>query len=122
MARVLSLRASHVTAASTPINAYCATPGAPIRYVHARDLTRRMRSALTVYPDPAIHPQDISARSTRPGGAMALLCAGVGADRIRLVGRWRSDELYRYLHVQAQQVMTGLSAAMLQGGTFRLAP
>ena len=123
VARVLALRASAVTSsASTPINAFCDTPGGPIRYVHARDLTRRMRSALTVYPDPSIPPRDISARFTRPGGAVALLCAGVGADRIRLLGRWRSDELYRYLHVQAQQVMTGLSAAMLHGGTFQLAP
>ena len=53
---------------------------------------------------------------------MALLCAGVGQDRIRMIGRWRSDELYRYLHVQAQPVMTGLAAAMLQGGSYRLAP
>ena len=53
---------------------------------------------------------------------MALLCAGVGPERIRLVGRWRSDELYRYLHVQAQQVMMGLSAAMIHGGSFRLGP
>ena len=52
---------------------------------------------------------------------MALLCAGVGADWIRMVGRWRSDELYRYLHVQAQQVMAGLSAAaMLHGVTSSL--
>ena len=81
-----------------------------------------MRNALAIFPDPSITPKDISARSTRPGGAMALLCAGVGAERIRLVGRWRSDELYRYLHVQAPQIMTGLSAAMLRGGNFRLAP
>jgi hypothetical protein len=53
---------------------------------------------------------------------MALLCAGVIGERIRMVGRWRSDELYRYLHVQAQPVMTGLSAAMLRGGDYRLAP
>jgi hypothetical protein len=67
--------------------------------------------------------QDVSIRSTRAGGAMALLCAGVDSDRIRLVGRWRSDEMYRYLHVQAQPaVMTGLSAAMLRGGSFRLTP
>ena len=52
---------------------------------------------------------------------MALLCAGVDSDRIRLLGRWRSDEMYRYLHVQAQPVMTaGLSAAMLRGGSFRI--
>ena len=120
--RVTYLRAIAVTEASTPINAFRTAPHGPTRFVHARDLTRRMRSALAIYPDPSIPPQEISARSTRPGGAMALLCAGVGADRIRLVRRWRSDELYRYLHVQAQQVITGLAAAMLQGGNFRLAP
>jgi hypothetical protein len=53
---------------------------------------------------------------------MALLCAGVPCDKIRMVGRWRSDELYRYLHVQAQPVMTGLAAAMLHGGGYRLGP
>ena len=53
---------------------------------------------------------------------MALLCAGVDSDRIRMIGRWQSDEMYRYLNVQAQPVMTGLSAAMLRGGSFRLAP
>ena len=118
--RVISLRAFHADPA-TPLNAFRDAPR-PTRYVHAHDLTRRMRLALVTYPDPAIKPADISARSTRPGGAMALLCAGVGADRIRLVGHWRSDELYCYLHVQAQQVMTGLSAEMLTGGDFRLAP
>ena len=71
---------------------------------------------------PGYSTADISAHTTRAGGAMALLCAGVIGERIRMVGRWRSDELYRYLHVQAQPVMTGLSAAMLRGGDFRLAP
>ena len=71
---------------------------------------------------PAYTLADVTVRSTRAGGAMALLCAGVDSNRIRLVGRWRSDEMYRYLHVQAQPVMTGLSSAMLQGGTFRMTP
>jgi hypothetical protein len=66
--------------------------------------------------------KDVTVRSTRAGGAMALLCAGVDSDRIRLVGRWRSDEMYRYLDVQAQPVMNGLAAAMLGGGDFRLTP
>lgn len=52
---------------------------------------------------------------------MALLCAGINSNRIRLIGRWRSDELYRYLHVQARPVMTGISAAMLCSGSFQLA-
>ena len=53
---------------------------------------------------------------------MALLCAGIDSDRILLLGRWRSDEMYRYLFVQVQPLMTGLSAAMLGGGSFRFDP
>ncbi|KAI2501386.1 hypothetical protein MHU86_13053 [Fragilaria crotonensis] len=119
---LVALRALHAPP-STPINAYCPTrPSNPFRYVLPADLTRRIRATLAVYPDASYHPRDVSARSTRAGGAMALLCAGVDRDHIRMIGRWRSDELFRYLHVQAQPIMNGLSAAMLHGGTFRLDP
>jgi hypothetical protein len=43
---------------------------------------------------------------------MALLYAGIDRDRIRMIGRWRSDEMLPYLHLQAQPLMTGVSAAM----------
>ncbi len=52
-------------------------------------------------PDPAYTLAKVSVRSTRSGGAMALLRAGVDSDRIHLIGRWRSDEMHRYLHIQA---------------------
>ncbi len=108
---------------STPLNAFGpSTPGGPLRYVTSQGLTARLRAALAIYPDPSYFPSDISARSTRAGGAMALLCAGVDRDRIRMIGRWRSDEMFRYLHLQAQPLMTGVSAAMLRGGAFQLAP
>jgi hypothetical protein len=116
--RVLALRALHATP-TTPINAY---GPAPLRYVQSRDVTRRIRTALAIHPHPGYTSNDISARSTRAGGAMALLCAGVNRDRIRMIGRWRSDEMFRYLHVQAQPVMTGVAAAMLRGGSYHLAP
>jgi hypothetical protein len=111
--RVLALRAVHATP-TTPINAY---GPAPQRYVQSRDVTRRIRTALAIHPHPGY-----TARSTRAGGATALLCAGVDRDRIRMIGRWRSDEMFRYLHVQAQPVMTGVAAAMLRGGSFQLVP
>ena len=42
---------------------------------------------------------------------MAMLCAGIDLDRFRLIGQWRSDkEMYCYLHVQAQPVMSGVAA------------
>jgi hypothetical protein len=53
---------------------------------------------------------------------MALLCAHVDTDIIRLLGRWRSDEMLRYLHVQAEPVMRDFSRRMLSGGTFTLLP
>ncbi|KAI2499707.1 hypothetical protein MHU86_14788 [Fragilaria crotonensis] len=107
---------------TTPLNAFAAGAGPSFHYVLPTDITQRLRSALALYPDPSFTAADVSARSTRAGGAMALLCAGVPSDCIKMVGRWRSDELYRYLHVQAQPVMTGLSAAMLHGGVYRLGP
>jgi hypothetical protein len=53
---------------------------------------------------------------------MALLCAQVDSDVIRLLGRWRSDEMLRYLHVQAEPVMRDFSRRMLLGGSFTLLP
>jgi hypothetical protein len=64
---------------------------------------------------------DVSARSLRAAGAMALLCAEVDTDIIRLIGRWRSDEMLRYLHVQAEPVMRGFAPRMLQA-EFTLLP
>ena len=69
-----------------------------------------------------IQPHEVSARSLRPAGAMALLCAHVDSDTIRLLGRWRSDEMLRYLHVQAQPIMHRFSQRMLQAGNYTMIP
>ena len=53
---------------------------------------------------------------------MALLCAHVDTDIIRLVGRWRSDEMLRYLHVQAEPVMRQFANLMVIGGNYTLLP
>ena len=63
---------------------------------------------------------EVSARSLRASGAMALFNAKVDPLTIRLVGRWRSDEMLRYLHVQAEPVMRGLSQAMVSNASYRL--
>jgi hypothetical protein len=98
-------------------------PGTPLRYVKPTHLTCRLRAAPPCPPpNPAYTAADVSARSIRAGGAMALFCAGIDSDCILLLGRWRSDEMYRYLFVQVQTLMTGLSGAMLRGGSFRFDP
>ena len=119
--RLLHLRAAGATL-TTPLNAFRNTPTSAWQYVHAADVTALLRRAVRILPpslsDFSAH--DISARSTRAGGAMAMLCGGIDSDRIRLIGRWRSDEMYRYLHVQAQPIMSGVAAIMLRGGDYRL--
>ena len=53
---------------------------------------------------------------------MALFSHGVDALLIKLVGRWRSDEMLCYLHVQSRPIMSGLFKLMLAGGNPQLLP
>ena len=106
----------------TPLNAYRSSSSEPWLYVTPSQVTSLLRAAAATAPHLGLLPAQVSARSTRSGGAMALLCGGVDNDRIRLLGRWRSDAMFRYLHTQAPPLMAGLAPAMLRGGRFRLTP
>ena len=53
---------------------------------------------------------------------MALLCSGIDADIIRLIVRWRSDEMLRYLHLQAEPLMQGFSERMVTHGNYSMLP
>ena len=113
---------TYAPAPTAPLNAFRATPADSWTFVLPSDVTALLRRAVRLLP-PSLadfSASDISARSTRAGGAMAMLCGGIDSDRIRLIGRWHSDEMYRYLHVQAQPIMAGVAAIMLRGGNYRL--
>ena len=84
-------------------------------------ITNALRHAAALLEnDTGISPKLISARSLRPGGATALLCANVGSDAIMLLGRWKSDAMFRYLRVQAAS--STFSRQMLAHGAFTFAP
>lgn len=53
---------------------------------------------------------------------MALLLGGTDKDTIKLVGRWRSEALFRYLHSQAPPLVAPLATTMLRHGVFQLMP
>jgi hypothetical protein len=53
---------------------------------------------------------------------MALLCARINTDIIRLVGRWCSDEMQRYLHLPAYPLMHTFARCMALAGDFTLLP
>ena len=65
---------------------------------------------------------DVSARCLRAAGANALLIANVDTDIIRMIGRWKSDVMLRYLHLQAEPIMREYSRKMLMGGSFTMLP
>jgi hypothetical protein len=120
--RVLHLRVAQ--APPTQPLASFVSPGttAPHRITSA-DITAILRLSVTLLgPQYGFLPTDVSARSLRAAGAMALLCADVDTDRIRLLGRWQSDQMFRYLHVQAEPVMRNFSSRMLHGGDYTLLP
>ena len=96
------------------------TPGQPpLTSNHITTLLREAaRSLLTL----GFTPTDVNARSLRAGSALALLCGRVNADTIRLVGRWRSDAMFRYLHAQALPLIRGLKRIMLTHGAYTLLP
>ena len=92
-------------------------------YIMATNITVALRaSAALIGSSLGFLPSDVSARSLRAGGAMALLCAHVDTDRIPLIDRWQSDKILWYLHLQAQPVMQDLACHMLVGGTYTLIP
>jgi hypothetical protein len=116
--RVLFLR-SHSAPPSTPLARVFHTPDK----VTATYLTDRIREAVTsLGPGLGFLPSEVSARCLRAAGATALLLAQVDPDVIRLIGRWRSDEMLRYLHVQAYPLMRDYSRRMLSAGTYTLIP
>jgi len=91
--------------------------------VTSAEITNLLRSATRLTSHLyGFNSRNISARSLRASGAMALLCAHIDTDIIRLIGRWRSDEMLRYLHVQAKPVMRNFSSRMLSGGSYHLLP
>jgi hypothetical protein len=118
--RIAHLR-TYRAPASTPLAAYFTSPSPTL--IRPADITAALRcSTAIIGPSVGFLPSDISARSLRAAGAMALLCAQVDSNVIRLLGRWHSDEMLRYLHVQAEPVMRDFSRRMLLGGSFTLLP
>ena len=120
LARRISHLRLHSAPATTPICSYY--DNGTLRSVKTSDITTLLRQAVALSPSSGLVPSDVSARSLRASGAMALLCHGTDDSLIRLLGRWKSDEMFRYLHLQAQPLMRSFSTTMLSGGDYSLLP
>lgn len=91
--------------------------------VTAKQVTATLRDTVAFFGGAlGFTKDDVSARSLRAAGANALLFANVDTDVIRLIGRWKSDEMLRYLHVQAAPLMADYSKKMITAGSYTLIP
>jgi hypothetical protein len=85
-------------------------------YVTPRDISTSLKASVVALGSVlGLDQTKVLAQSLGAGGAMALLCAQVGTSTIKLLGRWQSDEMLRYLTVQAAPVMRDFAKRMLQG-------
>jgi hypothetical protein len=58
-------------------------------------------------------PNDYTVGALRNTGAQALLQAKTPLPMIKLIGRWRSDEVFRYLTARSEHLMEPFAGAML---------
>ena len=92
----------------------------PLKAKQFTDLIRI--HAASLQPVTGINPKELSARSLRAGGAMALLTGGVDHDVIKLLGRWKSDAMMDYLHQQSLPVFRRLASLMFDNGRHSFLP
>ena len=110
--RILHLRAANAPGHAPLGRVFTATG---VQKVTPTLITKTLRDAVCFLgADLGFLASEVSARSLRAAGATALLVANVDPDVIRLLGRWRSDEMLRYLHLSAEPVMRLFARQMLQ--------
>jgi hypothetical protein len=91
--------------------------------IRAKDITDTLLHAMTMnYHRTGIHANEISTRSLRAGGAMAMMCSKIDLSNICMMGSWHSDAMMRYLHVQAQPIIERYAAKMFNNGTYTFQP
>jgi hypothetical protein len=86
-------------------------------------ITAALRASTTVIgASLGLQPSDISARALRAGGAMALLLGKVDYTTIQLIGRWRSNQILRYLHISARPIMQCHASIMADNSDYSQFP
>ena len=118
--RVIHLR-THNAPLSTPLSmVYTNHQWKPII---PADITQTIRHHVHIIgPSLGFLPTDISVRCLRAAGANALLTAKVDTCVITMIGRWHSDQMLRYLHVQNASLMSSFASDMLHSGDYNLLP
>ena len=124
--KAIKRRVSHLRSReaplSTPLGRVYTGRGSRTQSVTPSLITKTLRSTVDLLgADLGFLASEVSARSLRAAGAMALLVAKVDTNIIQILGRWRSDEMFRYLHLTAEPIMKQFASKMLNAD-YTLAP
>ena len=92
---VLHLR-EHLAPPTTPLHQYFNSGKQPCT-ITAQQLTAQLR----LHATSQALDVDVSAGALRATGATSMLNSNVNVTTIKLLGRWRSDAVMRYFHVQS---------------------
>jgi hypothetical protein len=118
--RVLHLRHNKAPISAPIASSYSARKRIALK---SKDTTDALRlAAITTTHQTGILPTDISERSLRARGAMALLNGKIDHDTIRMLGRCHSDAMMRYLHLQSRPIMCEFVSTMFNHGTYDFLP
>ena len=119
--RIIHLRTHQLLHPSTTIHTYQGL-SRPIQ-LRSSSITDLIRQSVAILGERlGLQVSEVSTKSLRASGAMALLCARVDPDTVQLLGRWRSDAMVRYLHVQAEPLVSHLANQMFDAGQFSFRP
>ena len=117
--RIIHLR-KHNVDKTRPIASFMMPKGS-WKHIIPTMITKVLKGAVALSGDNLVFlPKYVSARSLRADGAMALLRSGIDTDIICLIGRWRSDEMLCYLHLQVEHLMRGFSKKMVTHGNYSI--
>ena len=120
--QLLHLRDNGTYDGSLKLVSYRKSSGRIVR-ITASMVTATMRwHAAVLQPTTGISPRTLSARSLRAGGAMALLQGRCDSNVIKLLARWHSDAMMRYLHQQSIPLFSRLAALMFNNGSYSFLP
>ena len=88
--------------------------------VTAQQILHHLRAAALQYGEQRLgFPiAKIGTHSLRAGAATAMFLAGVPAETIQLIGRWRSQTFLRYIRIQVQQLTKGVATDMTTNPNF----
>lgn len=121
--RCIVRRLLYLRTLQAPLTTLLCAVGPQLQPLPSASISTLLRQACLSLNNPSgFLPAHVTARSLRASGATALLNQHIDRNTIQLLGRWRSDSMLRYLHIQAHSVMQNFSNIMLQGGEFHLIP